>query len=177
MRLKLRYVLPMVQIFVGIALCYWFDRWFYELKGVSFSGVHGPSPGFALLASLNAPVLLVWVLCFRHLSWFWDCWVLISLGALWWYWVGLNVEYWRREKRAFLFLWTPLHIGADLVLIADGAYWAFVLIYRRNVIDLGLFSSWSWIAYLGPFIFWAVVLVVFFGRDLIQSIRGLSQTR
>jgi hypothetical protein len=134
----------------------------------------GPSPGFQLLVSINAPLALPRALVFRHLHGLWDPITFTVAIALFWYWVGLNIVSWRERRVAYLFSWRPLRLLTDVMLIGIGVFW---IVVCWNEIDPytneRLFSARDCLWYallLGLPILWGTALISFFGYDCIHSL-------
>src|ERR1700691_739984 len=120
MRLKLKYVLPLAQMALGVVLLWRNDVWTRAAERVM--DMPGASAAFTLLLSMNPPVALV--RGFRYWPWPWSpVWDRVlsvaSIGALW-YWVALNIESWRERGMILQFQWTPLRIGANLLAFPLG---------------------------------------------------------
>jgi hypothetical protein len=138
----------------------------------------GPAPAFMLLVSINAPVALARGLWSGYLwSIWWDNPLLIVALGFFWYWVALNFDSWRQQRSVFMFSWTPLRLVGDAVLIAVGVFWSFNCVAAQVSVTpyRGLFpphiTGWMWfIASVGFQLAWALVLIFFFGRDLIHCV-------
>jgi hypothetical protein len=162
MRVKLRYTLPVSQMALAVGLLWWTDLWFKATNRLGHIG--DISPALTLCISISAPVALVRAIWFRYLSAYGDYLALVlAVGALW-YWVALNIESLRRNKKVLMFTWVPLRLASDLLLIAMGVFWviAWVPEARRSML------SWPWmLAVVGSLLAWSVGLIFFFGRDFI----------
>jgi hypothetical protein len=169
-RLKLRYVLPLVQMALAVALLWQSNLWFKE--AVRLSDIPGPSPAFELCRSINAPIALFQALWFRYASSSADNIVFVlAVGALW-YWVGVNFESWRRYRAVLVIRRKSLRLAIDLVLFAMGVLLAIVFMSEMRKV-LPYFdprSLWS-LAIFGPYVLWSLVLMFFFGRDFIIGVR------
>jgi hypothetical protein len=173
-RVRLRYVLLVAQMLLAMGLYVWSDASLREVR--RHSAMVGTTPGFTLLIALNAPLAFLRELYFRHTAIRepYDRLVfLFGIGVLW-HWVGRNIESWNKRRTVVLFTWLPLRAAADLTLIGVGGFWAFVVINWRLWANRVLpNSTWIWIlSVFTPIALWAVALVFFFGRDLLQIIRG-----
>lgn len=112
--------------------------------GGRFDDLPGTAPAFRLCISINAPIALIRALWFRYLSTLGDSLALVlAVGALW-YWVGLNVESWWRDRAVLRFRWAPLRLSSDVLLIATGAFWG--LTFVANARDLRP-TPWSWVGF------------------------------
>ena len=167
MRLKLKYVLPALQIVLAVALLVWTHRW--ELVLMRTQDMPGTPPSFTLLMAINAPLAMPRALVFRYLSGWWDeITLVVAIGGLW-YWVSLNIQAWQQRRRVFTFSWIPLRLVGDIIAVGIGAMWAYVLWHIRasNLHAL----SWLWLV---PCIFlqalWSGVLIFFFARDFAQCL-------
>jgi hypothetical protein len=183
MRVKLRYVLPMGQMVLAVALLWWFHVW--SVAASRTADMPGTPPAFTLLIAINAPVALPRALWYRHISDFWDQIILIVAVGLLWYRVALNVDCWRKDKSVFIFAWKPLRFVGDLALIALGMFWAFLCMREDTLRSFGgaasgLFQPWLRTPFqivVGAFlVIWSIALIYFFGRDFVRCILRGSQT-
>lgn len=143
-----------------------------------FDDMPGTAPAFKVCISINAPILLLRALWFRYASTIGDTLVLVLAVGVLWYWVGLNVESWQRNRTVVMFSWASLRMGGDLLLIAVGVFWG--LTFVVNARDLRP-TPWSWSvllwasAFLGPLLAWSVVLIFFFGRDFVNWVCAMRR--
>ena len=166
--MKVKYALPILQMLLAVVLLIWTDRWLRaELRTHSVSGT--PTP-FSLLCAINAPVALLrelWVRCYL-LGW-WDVIVFVAAIGVFWYWVALNIHSWRQTRRVLMFSWAPLRLAGDAVAVGTGALWLFI--YWREPRSHYMPAWPNWIDFLmALLIMWSVVLIFFFGRDLIHCV-------
>jgi|SRR5579862_9556684 len=173
MRVRLRYVLPAAQVALAIGLYSWSDAWFREMHGHTMPG---PSLGFTILLSVNAPLALLREGYYLHtgIPELYDRLLLLFGVALLWYWVGRNIESWNERGTVASFTWLPLRISADLMLITLGGLWVFIVLKNRLwVNEILAYSNRIWLlSVFMPVVLWAIALLFFFGCDLIQIIRG-----
>jgi hypothetical protein len=180
MRVRLKYLLPLAQMALAAALLRWAFLSDNALKGVV--DMLGPNPAFTLFVSINAPVATL-----AQRLWNRDMpadFGLVAAVGIFWYWIALNIDSWNERRTLVLFAWTPMRVGADLLLIAIGGLLGGVLI--ENGLDLvnrnrGLPATvvqgwmWSWfIPNWALLLVWSLGLVVLCGRDLIQCVRRES---
>src|SRR5579864_616113 len=171
MRVKLKFALPAVQTLLAAALLAWTFHW--ERVMMRTQDMPGTPPSFTLLVAINAPVALPRALVSRYLPGWWDPIVLVAAIAVFWYWVAVNIETWHQSRRIFMFSYPPLRILGDLIVIGIGGLTASVV--WLNHLSLG-FPPISWADWLLSLpsicllIIWAVVLIVLFGRDLIDCV-------
>jgi hypothetical protein len=160
MRLKLKYVLPIVQTLLAVALLIWNRA---ELHKQS---VYGTPLPFKLLCSINAPVALLRELLWSHrLYCRWDYILFVAAIGVFWYWVALNIHSWRQTRRVLMFSWAPLRLAGDAVAVGTGALWLFV--YWREPRSPYMPAWPNWIDFLmALLIMWSVALIFFFWRDL-----------
>src|SRR3954454_4075156 len=118
MRLRLKYTLPFVQLCVALALLTLDALW--RRTVAPSMDMPGPSPASQLLGSINAPLALLETFVFRHLPGRWDLITFVVAIGVFWYWVGMNIVSWREQRAAYLFLWTPLRLLADIMIIGLG---------------------------------------------------------
>ncbi len=176
MRVRLRYVLPAAQMLVALGLYRWSDVWFETLK--AHHEVLADSPAFTLLVSLNAPLAIMRVLYYRHVSELWDRVVFVLAVGLLWYWVALSIESWRANRTLVTFSWAPLRLAADLLMLALGAFWGLSLIFQGHqmYLELVAFSSWLWVpGVFASVLAWSLALIYFPIRDFVQ--RGRARAR
>ncbi len=168
MRLKLKYSLPLVQTLVAVALLVWTDRWDRALMRTA--DMPGPAPSFTLLIAINAPLAIPRMLVFRYLLGWWDDLTLVVAIAVFWYWVSLNIESWKQNRRLYLSSWKPLRLVEDTIAIAIGAIWIFGL-WGSRMYSLPPHLSlrdWLWfVPCTGLPILWSAVLILLFGRDFV----------
>jgi hypothetical protein len=163
MRMKLKYALPLAQMALAVALIWW-HHW--ELARMRHpAGVTGP---FTLLVLINAPAAMVRMLWFNYVDDPWDEMLLVASIGVFWYLVGLILDYWQRQDTFLLLTWKPIRVAADLALIALGPYFIWLL-RRVDVADM----PWQWEAPALACVFgWLLGPAFIFGRDLIQCIRS-----
>jgi hypothetical protein len=169
MSVKLRFVLPAVQMALAVGLICWSN---HRLRAAIRLGHWAdPSPAFTLCVSINAPIALPRALLFRHVSAFSDYVVLVVAVGMLWYWVALNIESLRREGKVLMFRWVPLRLACDLTLIAMAAFVAIAWVPEaRPSVTLW---PWPWkLSVVGSLLAWSFGLIFFFGRDLILCVRG-----
>jgi hypothetical protein len=177
MRARLRFALPVLQMALAVCLLWWAEVWFRRVG--RFDDMPGPAPAFTLCISINAPIALARAAWFRHLSTLWDNVTLVLAVGILWYWVALNVESWRRDHTVLMFHWAPLRLVSDLLLIAVGVFWGVTFVAEtRDVRQPMPLSGWLWgSGFLGPLLAWSLALIFFFGRDLVQCVRGIKPAR
>jgi hypothetical protein len=163
---KLKYVLPLAQIAIALTLLAWHYQWTRQMMR---SDMPGPSPAFTFLTAINFPVAILRLLYSHYLFSRWDpTMFVLSIGLLW-YWVSLNILSWRESRSVYTFSWPPLRILGDILLAGFGAIWIFEFFWKeRTYTYMGSPSRWAATIMA---LAWCVILVFFFGRDLIQHIR------
>ena len=83
--MKVKYVLPAVQMALAVALL-WLDRlWLFAAHRKCDST--GPSPAFGILMSINAPLELPRLIWDAHVPSYWSQAVYVASVSLLWYWV------------------------------------------------------------------------------------------
>ena len=173
MHVRMRYVLPLLQMALAIALVKSSYVWSNRAVHVYHDDMPGTPPAFRLLGSINAPILLPRALWFYHISVLGDALAVVLSAGLLWYWVALNVDSWRQKRMVLTFSFVPARLAADVVLIAMGFFYGFLVVEEGR----GLFpASWSssvWFlsaSILLPFAMWSMALIFFFGRDFIYGV-------
>jgi hypothetical protein len=171
MRLKLKYVLPPLQMLLAVALLVWTERW--ERTLMRTQDMPGTPPSFTLLIAINAPLAMPRALVFRFLpGWWGDITLVVAIGMLW-YWVSLNIESWQQCRRVFMFSWIPLRVAGDTIAVGIGALWAFVLSHNRTYSPLALLSSTDWLWFVPCMclaMLWSAALILLFGRDFVHCL-------
>jgi hypothetical protein len=179
MHLKLRYVLPLIQIALAVVLLWQSQVWFEAVR--HRFDMPGTAPHSLLLLAINAPITVLRVLWYRHMNYYMDMAILIAMIGILWYWVGLNVESLRTSGQVLALDRMPLRIAADLLLIALGFFFGFVYVHdeltHRELASAKFAVLHVWLR--TPFrvtltffwISWPVALIFFFGRDLIHILR------
>jgi len=179
---KLKYGLPLAQMALALALLLSAQRW--DRAMMRLYDMPGPSPAFTLLVSINAPVGLARIFWFRYVPDPWDWVTFIAAVGLFWYWAALNVQSWREARMVYMFTSNPLRIAGDLLLIAIGASLGFFFLAHelwialRDGVQVARISSppftwpsWLWFGVIaGLHLAWSVVLLFFFGRDLLHCL-------
>ena len=187
MALRLRFVLPVVNVLGGSALLI-----YAALRPGRGDGISpGPQPA-VLCYLINAPASV-----FRNFAISaWDRLVVANcsaanteacysvgrivevglfLGAvgLLWYLVGLEIESSTQDKRAAVPSWSPLRVLADSALIAIGVFLAVsaVAIWRGPVWMHSLWSGLGGITYTA----WATAFIATYGRDLFRCITQIRR--
>jgi hypothetical protein len=172
--MRLRYVLPAVQVVIALALYYWSDRWFAWAMHVY--DMPGPSPAFTLLVCLNPPAALLRASYFRHVPELWDRAIFIPSIGLLWYWVARNIESWRSRHTPFTFSRRVPRLLLDLLLLALAVYCGFWALSELGYLNFPWSFSWShWLSFL-LLLLWSASLIFFFGRDFVLCARRNRQT-
>jgi hypothetical protein len=171
MRLKLKYMLPLVQTLVAVGLLVWTNRW--ERALMRINDMPGTPPSFALLIAINAPLAMPRALAFRFLPGWWDDITLVVAIALLWYWVALNLESWRRTRRILMFPWRPLRLLGDMIGVGAGVMCALVLSHdfflwlAYGFPRIPSLTGWLWFVSCTCLpIMWSAALIILFARDL-----------
>jgi hypothetical protein len=183
-RLKLKFLLPSLQILLAVVLYWQSDAWNQAQRRIS--DMPGPDPAFTLLVAINFPAALVRAFVLAPLPEVWNRAFFIGSIGLLWYWLVLEYQSWRKRREAFTFTWNPLRVFADLLLIAIGMLCG--LYALDNILQLRAFvhgeivpqllifpkKGWGWpwfIATEGLYFAWFVGLSALFGRDLLLLFR------
>jgi hypothetical protein len=176
-RIRLRYVLPVVQMLLAVGLYRWSDAWLAAImRRARGEPYMGSSPGFDLLYSLNAPLWVVHTF-YPHLPELLDRVVFVSAIGLLWYWVALNFESLFRIRAVFTFSRPTLRVSSDLLLVVVGFLSGLLLLRELLNFHSPLWwSGWDWLCCLfcGA---WFVSLTYFFTRDFIACIRRAKPFR
>ena len=130
---------------------------------------------------LNAPVAVVrfWILQVGF-KWFvfhpWFAFVVenivyFGLVAFLWYLVSLEIIGWEQKRGSVLTARMPARRLADIFAIAFALVIAFFGEQVRRQTP-GIYGTTYWNAVSIPYFIWAIVLVLFFGRDLFLIVKG-----
>jgi hypothetical protein len=184
LRVKLKYVLALVQMAVALALLWWSQVWLRAAMRIM--DMPGPAPAFTLLVSINAPIALPRAIWSRYLPDPWDDLTLIAAVGLLWYWVALNVDSWRQKRTALMFSWRPLRFCGDLLLIATGLFWGLIFVGKdlavgaimngtrgealRNQFPLSRSQATWFIVATAFHLAWCLALILFFGCDFVHCV-------
>ena len=160
MRLKLRYILPLVQMALAVEIIQWTNHW-YETVGKFYDSPGSPDP-VSFLTIMSAPASVAREIWFPIVPWQWSNVVYVASIGLCWYWVAMSVSLWRRHHTLFPFPRIRLRIAADLLFI--GMSMLFVELFRN--IDIRI-MPWKWeIPCLTLFLAWSLGPIVICCRDL-----------
>ena len=177
MRLRLKYALPILQMALAAIFLRLSFLWDVAARGNDSPGKH---PAFILLACLNLPVaLFLRPILDLPLPALWDNAMYAAGIGIFWYWVARRVQRYKERRTLFLFAWAPLRVTIDLFLIGIGAFLLWSLIENaRSYPHNGRLSpdnlGWWWfIPTLACLLFWMLGLIVVFGTDLTQCLRGM----
>lgn len=182
MSVKFKYVLPLVQMTLAVALIWQSQVWFEHAR--HGSEMPGTAPHFTLLFAINAPVFFPRALWFEHISYYWDMIILVGMIGLLWYWFVLNAITWRTNRAVQMFSWAPLRLGCDAILTFYGLLFGVVCIWDTVAPRIGLYGpyglrnlnlDWRWQPPLMAtvtvlLLAWCVGLTYFFGRDFVHCI-------
>lgn len=173
MCVKLQYGLPPFQMILAMALLVWNAKWYVAMR-LRHIDMPGTSPAYKLLISINAPLALPRAFWSRylHLPVLWDNLALVVAIGFLWYWVALNVLSWRERRTVCIFSWMPLRLCGDVALICVGMFWLLDCWYEI----IRFYQPVAWLDWarltllVGLPIAWSVVLILFFGRDLVYCV-------
>jgi hypothetical protein len=178
--MKIKYVLPVVQIAIVALLLRWND---FLSIAARRCDMPGPSPADRLLMSINAPLVFQLRLWYDAFPYPWRVAVQIGAVSLFWYWIAVNISSWRRGGSMVTPSWGPLRVAIDLGFVLLGlAFGLQGLSSGRDVLRYGSYLT-SGVGCFGPNLWcsflpsiavvclrlgWSFVLVYFCGRDLGQ---------
>jgi hypothetical protein len=179
--MKLQYGLPAAQMVLVVLLLSWNNSLYEFARGRC--DMPGQSPADGLLISLNAPLVLQLSIWNYSFSYPWNRVLETGAVGLFWYWVALNISSYRRGESMLTFSWKPARFALNVVLILLGLAIGLLSVARgREALrfwTLSCYSANPWFGwplsttvaciYLG----WSLILIVFCGRDLIQSMPRL----
>jgi hypothetical protein len=192
MRRKLKYILPSIQIAIAVGLMFWGLAQDYRIMTLAVRGleVHRTAPAFKLCDGISSPIRPLWYslsFCQKFsLSEAGGWIVFLTLIALLWYWAGLNVSSWIVMRRLVMPSRRILRLPCDALLVFLGLLCAKYALFgsfdfENGIIALVLYPARYWVKWQTPlenamdlaaticYLVWAVVLVVFFGRDFVKS--------
>jgi hypothetical protein len=163
-RMKLKYALPVTQSALAIFLLHEYQLWLVMTRNADMPG---PGPAGTILVLINVPVALVRGVWFRSHDVFWPDWIFVLALAIFWFWVGQEIESRLVERR------TPVNIRSQLAKIAID-----VLLIVSSVSFFGGFHTefrwfpWSYfIPSLASSLFWLLGPPVLLGYDLFSMAR------
>ena len=182
--LRLRYVLPTIQVILAVLL-FWYDRniWFPRMRGHSMPRL---SPGWRVSAAINAPVLLVRQLWFRHTSQYSDDVLYVIAVGIFWLWVAISLSSWKSNRTIAVPETKPLRVAADMFGLAVGVILVaavFVSDLHGNTLSDGLerflgslayefrLGGWAWLFETLIHGCWAVLILFIFVADLANFTR------
>jgi hypothetical protein len=171
MRLKMKYVLPSVQMLLAVALLVW--TYYWERALMRHADMPGTPPSFTLLISINAPLAIPRSLVFRYLPGWWDEITLILAIGMLWYWVALTIESWQQSRRVCIFAYLPLRVTGDVIALGLGGLLVCGILLGHRTLGFPPHSWADWllsVPSLCLMILWAAVLIIFFGRDLVDCV-------
>jgi hypothetical protein len=158
--------LPAVQMVLTSALLWWTRQSFDSAAKVHLMA--GTPAAFKLCMALNAPLALARVLWSGYRSRLPDDLIFIAAVGVLWYWVALNIEYWRQHRAVLMFSCVPLRLAGDVLLVGTGLFLGFWAVKSL------LLMNWSQSAWFIPsqalVLTWSFLLVGLFGRDWISCI-------
>lgn len=167
MRVRLKYILPPLQMLLAITLVAF--TWHWERVLARFQDMPGTPPSFTLLMAINAPLLIPRLLLSDYLRGWWDPITLVAAIGMFWYWVSLNIGSWQRSHRLCTFSWRPLRLAVDAIAVGIGIMLAFVLSQARG--NSLTSKDWRWsVPCLSLLVVWSAALILLFGRDLAQCL-------
>ena len=176
---KLKYLLPLLQMVLAIGLLRLSNSWVKAMRGVE--DIPGPSPAFNLLVCINAPVGAARAFWFRYLPGYWvDLTFIVAIG-LFWYWIALNINSWRERRMVVMFTWWPMRIAGDLLLIGVGAILLVYVYVNQFGVRMAVEAlrgplspgqlAWRWLVpNIGLPLVWSLALIFFFGRDFVHCV-------
>jgi hypothetical protein len=181
--MKIRYVLPPVQMAIAMALLLWNDT--LLLASRRWCDMPGASPASRLLTSIDAPVALLSMAWDRYLSYPWNVAARLGAVGIFWYWVALNMEAWRERKEILMISLRPARWTLDVLLFLSGFVLGVigaedmyeVIRYAPFATRPGCFGPYPWLTIVPDatvaclLLGWSFVLVYFFSRDFVHSIR------
>jgi hypothetical protein len=159
---RIKYALPLAQIALAVALIWGSRR---EIAAAHIPV--GSTPAFDLLVLINPPASMLRSAWLNYVDYRWSDVMFVASIGVFWYIIGLSIDYWQKRKTLLPFTWNPLRVTADLALIALGPYFMWVL-KRVDVADM----PWQWEApALATVSCWLLGPAFIFGRDLIHCFR------
>ncbi len=166
---RLRYLLPVAQMALGVALLVWSNAWMLAI----IKRIHGTvqtTPPFTFLISLNYPAALARDLWFRHVPSPWEDRLLIPAIGLLWYWVARNIESWRQVKRLLRAPHLAIQLTIDLLQVALGVLIGFMVFAE---VSRYLFL-WEIVTESTLGFMWCFALIIFPGWDLVELLRSIA---
>ena len=173
MHLKLKYVLPVVQMILAAITIWWFYLWI-NLADRIYDAPGNPV-GFTAMLLMNAPASALRNLFYDINPRWADAMYIGAVGALWRL-VAFTMESLSARKTVAAFRKVPFRVATDMVLIAVGpsSIWAFRTVDLVHVAQF----DWPWFAPdVAACLFWAVGPPIIFGRDIVLCVREKASWR
>jgi len=164
-RVKFRYLLPLMQMALAIAIIQWTNHWYLTVAR------HYDSPGtpapFSFMIIMNAPASVVRMFWAPYVDWLWSNVLFVASIGLCWYSLVWSLDSWRRYCTPFPFRRRRLRIAANLLLIAISV--VFVGYFRDiNIAQM----PWQWEVPSGIlFLGWAIAPLWICGSDVERCVR------
>jgi hypothetical protein len=149
----------------------------------------GANPILTALLSLHAPLALPLRISWNYFSGTTSFAIFIPVVGIFWYWVALNLQTWRDNRRVVMFSWRPARWVVDILLVACGLVCGLAGLYKLYVAASyapsemhgnGCYGPNPWFSLVpeiltGLFLLaWFIALIYPFGRDFIHSFRRLT---
>jgi hypothetical protein len=147
--MKLEYALPVTQVAVAVFLRHQSELWITLTRHMDMPG---PGAAASVLALINLPITVLRGVWWRAFDVYWPDWIFVAMLAVFWYWVGREIES-RLARR------TPLAIKAQLARIAvDNLLTASSLLFIFfGRADFRWFPWWYFVPALVFSLFWVFV--------------------
>jgi hypothetical protein len=189
MDIKVKYAMPVLQVFLASGLLRWSYIWTRAAERIC--DMPGSDPAWKLLLSVNAPVFLARGICHSlapsHsgfdplVAFLVDDVLLVGAVGLFWYWVALNLYSWRSRRMVFMFRAVPMRMAGDALLTSAGVllgYWSMVEARQIGPVPhgMGCFGSLAWFWWLpsvimvGTTLAWSLILGLLFARDFLYCL-------
>ena len=175
MRIRLRYVLPIPQMFLAWILMWRSDIWFQHYFSVPQQcGNVGPSPPWSILCAINWPAAIAYIFVWRSrlghfLSENVQRAIFIALIGILWFWFGRYIEFSWKRGTVVSFSWRPARIVFDLLVTAMAATIAKIQLQS-------VYESWKGGYFQQTFAssniveVWAITILIFFARDAVLCV-------
>lgn len=178
MHLRLKYVLPLVQMALAVVFLRLIFLWDVAAR-MAHVDMPGKHPAFLLLLCLHLPLMLILKpLLFGRLP---QLAALVAAIGVFWYCIALLSHRHYERGTVFPTRWLALRIVADVMLVA--APTCLGLLFIENVRDYPFiyprsFDGWTWfLPTYGSLLMWILGPIYIFGSDLVRCLRrGSPQT-
>jgi hypothetical protein len=178
MRIRLRYVLPVPQMFLAWILMLRSDIWFQHYFAIGKQPAIPTSLPWSLMCAINWPAAIAYIFVWRSrlghfLSEYVQRAILIALIGILWFWLGRYIDACWKRRTVASFPWRPARFVLDVLVTALTSWLAFYWIPHIYSEEL-LFERHYSISLTPPnmviFELWCILPLIFFARDAVLCV-------